>query len=724
MKDEALAYLNGGLFPYPCHLDKTPAIRDMYSQEYSIDNVSTWFGRKDRNIAFYCKDIVVVDVDLLDPKYNDSEGMDYCFNLLNTPYKVMTKRGFHAYYRKSKTDIGLGENGVQNYVPGVDILTGRKSVTAPPSTVNGHLYIWAGSPITNIKDLPFLDKKTLSGLKKIPSQRENIDVMDMYSILQAYGTVVDHSIFQTHINCPLPNHTDTNPSFRLNTRKHNLFHCSCAPLGGSGDAVQFVAMMEEWLKPGETYKGRPDVAKKAIEKIQSFDIHVPEKELKIVERDGLVHGLNQDHFFLARGNGMIYKEIDDGLTQMTIGGFKTTYSNQRVLVGKKDFGLGDVFLTHEERRTYDKIVFKPFPYGEAVDIPSEHYNSFTKWPLIPKEGQDFMFIVEHIVEVVANGNEALADWLIDWFAHIFQYPATKPRTAIVLYSLREGTGKGSLIRAIALVMKHLLLETDNHSFLDGKFKSYMLNVLLVAGNEVLWGGEKKIQGAIMNFITEPTMEIEEKFGPKYIVDSCHRFLVQTNNMWAIPLGDTDRRWTVFELSNDRVKDQNYFNKFYKRLEKKGLGEQLFHFFLTREIKHNISIPFKTEAKEDAKAMDLDPLHLWWHEVLDSGIIELPDRSITRKVWDGSYQSVRTLDLFMNWLDWSRNRHNKITKPDGKFAFSKAIRKFIPCEDTEDGINLKPRGICKEMFMEVFDFQTWPGGDEEEKDQKVIKTKFM
>lgn len=166
---ELHSYLALGLRLHPLKSgDKTPALKgwaDLASKEvseierfYQLNNSANWGA-----VAGKESDLVVIDID---PR----NGGDVTWNALCAKYgepnapKVSTPSGgTHYYFRYTAGGESPGK--------GVDVLTNRRNVVLPPSTVGGVQYSWvAGEPPAYIPDMPKWLKQIL---KKAPGSRND-----------------------------------------------------------------------------------------------------------------------------------------------------------------------------------------------------------------------------------------------------------------------------------------------------------------------------------------------------------------------------------------------------------------------------------------------------------------------------------------------------------------------------------------------------------------------
>ena len=151
---------------------------------------------------------------------------------------------------------------------------------------------------------------------------------------------------------------------------------------------------------------------------------------------------------------------------------------------------------------------------------------------------------------LANGDQAGADWIINWCAGLVQRPAEKVRTALVMKGER-GAGKGAFVE----VLKEIIgSEYSRHCAtaepIAGRFNTIIINALLVFVDEVVWAGAAQESETLKKLITEKVLEVEQKGVDAIKVHNRAHYIMATNNDWAVPAGKNERRYSVFEVSEE------------------------------------------------------------------------------------------------------------------------------------------------------------------------------
>jgi hypothetical protein len=120
-------------------------------------------------------------------------------------------------------------------------------------------------------------------------------------------------------------------------------------------------------------------------------------------------------------------------------------------------------------------------------------------------------------------------------------------------------------------------------------------------------------------ITEPTLFIERKGVDGFEVDNALKIIMATNEAWAIPAGIDERRFAVFEVSNEFRQRNDYFKAPYAEIENGGAAAMM-HDLLALDLQGwhpREGIP-QTGALREQKLRSLPPEDEWWITILEQG----------------------------------------------------------------------------------------------------------
>jgi hypothetical protein len=294
--------------------------------------------------------------------------------------------------------------------------------------------------------------------------------------------------------------------------------------------------------------------------------------------------------------------------------FKTWFGNQKVMVGKKPEGLGDYWLEHRERRHYEGIEFDPTGGGKK-----DHYNLWKGFIVQPKEGDCHLFL-EHLRDNVAKKDIPTFNWILGWFAQIFQQPHDKIGTSLVLRGL-QGVGKTKVGEVMgSLIGKSHYMLVASPRYITGQFNAHMASLLLLHADEAFWAGDKKSEGLLKDLITGNTHPIEYKGVDPIVVKNYVRLFVTGNSDWIVPAGMRERRFAVFDVGEDKIRDIAYFAAIDEEMNKGG-REALMKYLLEFDLSRiNLRQVPRTAALLDQQLESLTPEQAWWFETLMKGLL--------------------------------------------------------------------------------------------------------
>lgn len=269
------------------------------------------------------------------------------------------------------------------------------------------------------------------------------------------------------------------------------------------------------------------------------------------------------------------------------------------------------------RKTYDGVVFK----ANRADVRPDEINLWRTYGVKEFEPGDWSLLQQHIFEVVANGNREHFDYIIRWCAWAVQNPTEVAEVALVLYSEKEGTGKGTLGHALRKLFGPHGVHISRYEDLTGKFNAHLAQCAFLFIDEALWPGYKDSEGIIKALITEQTLNIESKGVNKLQMPNALSCLFCSNKRWVVPAGEDARRFAVFEVSDHRKGNYAYFNAIRRQLyEQGGLGRMLYDLKRLDLTGWDIRRFPQTEALAIQKMETAESWQKWLADILNEGVL--------------------------------------------------------------------------------------------------------
>lgn len=254
----------------------------------------------------------------------------------------------------------------------------------------------------------------------------------------------------------------------------------------------------------------------------------------------------------------------------------------------------------------------------AISTDDDTLNLFsgllgTRDSLKDVDKEEALLLLKHIYEVWCKRNDVYMEYLLGWLAHSVQYPCIKMKVALALMSV-EGAGKGIIVEKMrAIYGKHF--KSLNMESVTGQFNGQLLDCLLLFLDEAVYSGDKASIGKLKKLITEPTIEINQKYVNGYITNNKMNIIIATNNVWAAPVERTDRRYFVLECSSEHATGSAEDTAYFDRLAAIK-PEAFLKYLLELDISgfRPTQVPI-TDAHRIQKEIGLDAVSLWWLNML-------------------------------------------------------------------------------------------------------------
>ena len=336
--------------------------------------------------------------------------------------------------------------------------------------------------------------------------------------------------------------------------------------------------------------------------------------------EAAVQELNKHHAGVMVGGkfAILCDEPGQPLELLGQEAFSAWLMNRRCIVPDKngDHKYVSVFkhwMASPERRQFRRIVFDP-----SESVSDENYNLWSGFSGRAQKGNCSLFL-DHLRDNVCVGNKAHYEWILGWFAALFQSPTKKLGTSLVLRG-KQGVGKTIVGKLIGeLLGKHYLL-VSNPRYVTGRFNSHLFPLLLLHADEAFWAGDKQAEGMLKDTITGDEHLLEFKYKEPVKVRNYIRLLVTSNESWVVPVGLNDRRFAVFDVGQDQIQNRDYFNAIVQQMDNGGreaLLYHLLHYDYSSVPLHRIP---ETLAQHDQQLASFTPEQAWLADLLINGAL--------------------------------------------------------------------------------------------------------
>jgi hypothetical protein len=354
----------------------------------------------------------------------------------------------------------------------------------------------------------------------------------------------------------------------------------------------------------------------------------------------VVKAINAAGFAIFEPSGRVVQKVkEDGAIRARFfddKGFGNIWATHYLRDNDKRIKAIDVWRTHVGRRTYKRIRFTPKAGNGDLNL----------WGPIPCQGEEGPCdeVLDFIREVIADGDKAKADYLVQWIAHLVQRPEVKSSVVPVIIGL-QGSGKGLLtegfLGAIFGPYYYLIDSTDR---ILSRFNADQTRRFLTVLDESTWGRNHTVANKLKQLTGSAMMQVEEKFGDTYNIENFSRYIITSNDLDCVRIDEGNRRYLVFETAAPR--EIAYYGKLWDKIREGSLVRRFFAYLKSLDVSdfNPQSFPASLDVGAEAtKVGSLSEISRFLYEL----VYEKP-----AKLWSFSAKSgwsVRQEALYQHYL---------------------------------------------------------------------------
>lgn len=261
---------------------------------------------------------------------------------------------------------------------------------------------------------------------------------------------------------------------------------------------------------------------------------------------------------------------------------KNAYVNKTFKKDSEDVPFIDMWLRDPKIRTYDNIDFLPPP----LVCPKETFNMWRGFAIELSDVASSCNIqpfIDH-TDIMVKHDEKGREYVLDYFAQMLQQPGFLTGIALVFKS-SQGAGKNIYLELFNQMLgKNMFYETANPvRDLMSRFSLGRLNRVLINVDETSGKDTYPYNEQLKNFITSPHYNYEKKGVSPVTLRNFNRFVFTTNNFCPVKIEEGDRRFVVFECSNEKKGDTAYFKDFAKYINDPANQKAVYEYLMKRDI---------------------------------------------------------------------------------------------------------------------------------------------
>ncbi len=349
-------------------------------------------------------------------------------------------------------------------------------------------------------------------------------------------------------------------------------------------------------------------------------------KLSVIEKstlDDLLDKMNEEYAVILRGSQVFVmrhwlgEDKKAKLSFLSKRDFLIFQENNKLWTvdaqeNKEAIRIAQTWLGWPKRKTYEEVYFEP-----KGATSSKRYNLWQGFAMEPQQSKDtegFNLFIDHVFTNICQGKQDIYEWVISWLADMFQNPANKPGTALILRG-GKGVGKGFFSHTIGKLLGIHYMSITQSSQLTGKFNGHMMDKILMFVDEGWWSDERKDAGVLNGLITEPSIAIEMKGKDAVYIANYTRFIIASNNSRVIEASLDERRMAVLDVGDVAQQNKEYFTAIDQQMKNGGYAK-LLHYLLN--YKYDPALPRiipQTAALAEHRLYSMPHEMQWWQSCL-------------------------------------------------------------------------------------------------------------
>jgi hypothetical protein len=412
-----------------------------------------------------------------------------------------------------------------------------------------------------------------------------------------------------------------------------------------------------------------DAAKEA-EANRDFGAEVLTAVLRLNKKYAMVNEAGKAVIFQSGFDPILKRSRIDRLSTRDL---QTLYMNEKIQAGVDDNNrpvfktVANIWLNHPERRQFiEGVTFDPTTTQSTPGV----LNLWKGFAIRPEPG-DWSLMRAHIFSVICDSDQERFDYLMGWMARMVQRPAEQGEVAVVMKG-GEGTGKGTLAKALLRIMGQHGLAISNAKHLISNFNGHLRDAILLFADEAFFAGDRAHVGVLKSIITEPYLTIEAKFQNAVQMPNSLHVMMASNEEWVVPASLDARRFFVLEVIDSAKNNHAYFGEIWAQMDAGGYAAMLSD-LLNMDLAHfNVRAVPATEGLQQQRKLSLPIPVAWWKDCLERGYVFRSKLGLEKHfaVW---FEVISTELLFASYMEFAEKRNER--HPLGREHLGRLVRRM-------------------------------------------------
>lgn len=295
----------------------------------------------------------------------------------------------------------------------------------------------------------------------------------------------------------------------------------------------------------------------------------------------------------------------------------------------KKITFKNLFKKQLKKIKINNFDFHPYNPMKTINFNESTFNTFKGF--VNKYDENFKVdenlikpILDHI-NILSNYENNSKEYILNYLSRLIKIPEKKSGICLVFMS-NQGAGKTGFFEWFnnSIIGKEWTLTISNNENIFKNFNAELNNKILTILDEAqLEGSYKKKSDQLKSLITQNFIRIEYKGMDPLVMNDRNNYIILTNNDFPVKIEQSDRRFAVFNMSNDMCGNTEYFNKLNDAFDNNDVKKHFFHYLLYRNIDNfhpERDIP-TTQAKTELKKESAPSPVRFAIDLIQNGIIK-------------------------------------------------------------------------------------------------------
>ena len=227
----------------------------------------------------------------------------------------------------------------------------------------------------------------------------------------------------------------------------------------------------------------------------------------------------------------------------------------------------ELFKANAYNSIVEAIAYEPGSEEGTITVEGERcINTWTQ-PRIKARAGDPSPWLEFVEHLFPQEEDRTA--VMKWVATLVARPKIRMRYGLLLSSTMQGVGKTTLCEILRVLVGEKNCSSPSvKDVIESAFNSWIVRKRLCFVNEIYEGGKKTAYEKMKSYLTDQTLEANEKMVKGYSIRNWAHFILCSNAEVPLSVEQDDRRFLVPEVTGFK-KGQKYWEDFYGWLEAGG-----------------------------------------------------------------------------------------------------------------------------------------------------------